>query len=207
MTSPLRQRQRRAVERQISAAALTKFETNGVQATTLDDIAREAEVSVRTVLRYFPRKEDTALLAHHELRRALQAAVDEAGVAEAPLRTVLDAYRGVLARFDEEDSHVLSALERVDTIKRTEPLLLQAGLRVDAEQTAWLMDVLRERGGLDDLSAALVAETVGVLFRQTLQYWADHNDGDDAGTTLMGSFRVVASAYLRVGERLGLGEL
>ncbi len=208
MTSPLRQRQRRAIERQISAAALTLFEEKGVQPTTLDEIAREAEVSVRTVLRYFPRKEDTALLAHYELKRALQQAVDEdERIASDPLVAVLDAYVRVLARFDEDGAAVMSALERVDVIKRTDPQLLQAGLRIDAEQTLWLAEVLRERGSLDVLDAALAAETIGVLFRQTLQYWTDRHRDGDTGVSLVGSLRAVGAAYDRVGTLMALGTL
>lgn len=189
----LRQRQREVAEEAISAAALTLFEDRGVQATSVEDIAKAADLSERTVFRYFPRKEDTALLAHARLRRALQRAVDDTRLESAPLERIRAAYADVLARFDESDHGVLSALERVDRLKGREPLLLQAGLRVDAEQSAWLAGTLTDRAGLDPLRARLISEAVGLLFRQSMQYWADEHR-HFTGLTLAASFDHVTDA-------------
>ncbi|MFU8945365.1 TetR/AcrR family transcriptional regulator [Mycetocola zhadangensis] len=202
MTSPLQQRRRRDAEREITEAALTLFEERGVQATTVEDIANAADISVRTVFRYFGRKEDTALVAHAEMRRALRDAVTAAGLERDPLLRIERAYVGVLQEFDEAGSFVLTALERVDRLKHSEPMLLQAGLRVDAEQCAWLAEQLTENAMLEPLQAALLAETMSLLFRQALQYWADHHHSPDGGPTLVESFTAVGMEFSRLGSVL-----
>lgn len=194
MTSALRSRRRRATEQEIAEAAVALFESQGVQETSAEQIARSAEVSVRTLFRYFPRKEDAALVAHAELRAALRDAVDALDLTEHPFVRVRRAYARVLADFDEAGSKVSSILLRVHRLRNSEPLLVQAGLRVDAEHTAWLVDRLIEQAGIDALEARLFAESAGVLFRQTMQFWADHHGQPDAPTVLE-SLAVVSRAW------------
>jgi AcrR family transcriptional regulator len=56
-TSP-RSRRRERLMREIQGAALALFEAHGYDSTTVDDVAQAADVSVRTVFRHFPSKED-----------------------------------------------------------------------------------------------------------------------------------------------------
>ncbi len=54
----LRERTRRAVQREITEAAERLFLERGYDTTTIADIAAEAGMSARSVFRYFPTKED-----------------------------------------------------------------------------------------------------------------------------------------------------
>jgi AcrR family transcriptional regulator len=54
----LRERTRRAVQRDIAEAALQLFVSRGYDATTIDDIAAAVGMSQRSVFRYFATKED-----------------------------------------------------------------------------------------------------------------------------------------------------
>lgn len=61
MMSPqpsLRERTRRAVQKEIADAALGLFASRGYEATTIDDIAAAVGVSQRSVFRYFATKEE-----------------------------------------------------------------------------------------------------------------------------------------------------
>ncbi|HEY2227697.1 MAG TPA: helix-turn-helix domain-containing protein, partial [Xanthobacteraceae bacterium] len=55
---PLRERTRRAVQNEISDAAIALFIERGYEATTIDDIAAAVGVSQRSVFRYFLTKEE-----------------------------------------------------------------------------------------------------------------------------------------------------
>ncbi|HEX3514388.1 MAG TPA: TetR/AcrR family transcriptional regulator [Trebonia sp.] len=55
---PLRERTRRAVQKEISDAGIALFVERGYEATTIDDIAAAVGVSQRSVFRYFPTKEE-----------------------------------------------------------------------------------------------------------------------------------------------------
>jgi len=57
----LRERKKAKTRTAIQAAALTLFERQGYQATTVEQIAELAEVSQSTFFRYFPTKEDVVL--------------------------------------------------------------------------------------------------------------------------------------------------
>ena len=57
----LRERKKARTRAAIQAAALDLFERQGYHATTVDQIAAQAEVSQATFFRYFPTKEDVVL--------------------------------------------------------------------------------------------------------------------------------------------------
>ncbi|MET0422261.1 MAG: TetR/AcrR family transcriptional regulator [Actinoplanes sp.] len=58
MNPNLRERTRRAVQREIGVAALALFVERGYEATTIDDIAAAVGMSQRSVFRYFATKEE-----------------------------------------------------------------------------------------------------------------------------------------------------
>ncbi len=195
MEHSLRTRRRRATEREIAAAALDLFESRGVRDTRVSDIVAVARVSERTFFRYFARKEDCVLVAHTELRDALRQEIDALDLDAEGIVGAYRRFQRALRGFDLDATDLSGILLRVDRLKRTEPGLLQAGLRVDAEQSAWLCDVLVQHG-VDVLEARLFAEEIGLLFRQTLQHWVD--EGGSARSTLASSAEAVERAWTQV---------
>lgn len=73
----LRERTRRAVHAEITATAMRLFAENGFEATTVDQIAREAGISRRSFFHYFGSKEDLVLgdtvALGERVREALEA--------------------------------------------------------------------------------------------------------------------------------------
>jgi AcrR family transcriptional regulator len=74
---PLRERKKLKTHRALADAALRLFTQNGFDATTLDEVAEEAEVSKSTFFRFFPAKEAAAIEAETELWTAYLAALSE----------------------------------------------------------------------------------------------------------------------------------
>ena len=64
---PLRERKKLHTRRALAEAALRLFSEKGFDATTLDELAEEAEISKSTFFRFFPAKEAAAIEAEHEV--------------------------------------------------------------------------------------------------------------------------------------------
>ncbi len=84
---PLRERQAEAIRASILAALIARLEHQALDDISMDELARDAGVSRRTLYRYFPS------------RAALLAAAEEVIVARLGLRMAIDGPDGISARF------------------------------------------------------------------------------------------------------------
>src|SRR5215470_17221281 len=102
---PLRERKKLRTRRALAGAALCLFTEKGFDATTLEDLAEEAEVSRSTFFRFFPAKEAAAIEAEAELWAAYLAALagrDLSGPVLSELhRTLAAAAAGLDPGWDE----------------------------------------------------------------------------------------------------------
>jgi len=92
----LRARKKARTRDEIVEAALALFEQKGFDATTIDDVAAAAEVSPRTVFRYFTSKEDLVFLGQDEENRQVASLVKSAPRNLNPIDAVMQATRAVL---------------------------------------------------------------------------------------------------------------
>lgn len=102
----LRARKRRETGARIARAALTLFQKQGYDATTLEAVAAAADVSPRTLYHYFASKDE--LLRHWNgsggFLVALGPAIVASGTALDPLATVRAAMRDLIPQFETRQS-------------------------------------------------------------------------------------------------------
>jgi AcrR family transcriptional regulator len=86
-----RQQKKLATRAALNQAALTLFASNGYERTTVDDLCREANVSLRTFFRYFESKDDVLFARQMDIGPFL-AALGQVGTDVPPFAAIGHAY-------------------------------------------------------------------------------------------------------------------
>ncbi len=177
-TPGLRERRRASTRRSLEDAALRLFARDGFDATTVEAIAAEADVSPRTFFRHYATKDEVL----NPERRARQARLREA-VAAAPaglddLDTAVTALVAVAE--DLRADRAILLLQRQAVI--TSPVLRGRTYDVLLSWQQTLAVALAERRGVahDDLDAlSVAAATIGV-WQAAVGRWLDTPDPEES---------------------------
>ena len=164
-----RARRRAAIER----AALKLFAQRGYEATTIADIAADADVAPRTVPLYFPAKLDLALAYSDDAARRMIALLEESGEDEPLVEALMRFVKHELF----EESEIL-ALQRAMLETNIALRGLRSAVGTEANQTAKIKlarDVGRD---VDDVVVTLVGAAVEGVIRALLELDPDGHDLD-----------------------------
>ncbi|MDL5199851.1 TetR/AcrR family transcriptional regulator [Streptomyces sp. ALI-76-A] len=168
---PLTEERRAEIRREIARAAVDLFVTQGVAATTGEQIGQAVGVSARTVWRYFPSKESC-------VRPLFSAGIDviaaclRAWVPGRPLERLFDEQLTKAHGFaDGPDGATVRALVR---LTRTEPGLRAVWLQTYDEAEPAFARALAERAGLpaDDLRPTIRAAMFNAALRAAVEHYA-----------------------------------
>ncbi len=174
----------------LEQAALELYLQQGFDETTVAEIAARAGLTERTFFRHFADKREV-LFRGRELADALEAAIDDAPVAAAPLDTVAAALESVSDFFAERRPH---ARQRQAVISAN-PSLQERELIKLASLATSMAAALRRRG-VAEPAASLVAEAGVAIFKVAFERWLT----DAAGHSLAEHIRE-ALAELKAATR------
>lgn len=154
---PLRERKKLRTRRTLADTALRLFAEKGFDATTIDELADQAEVSKTTFFRFFPAKEAVAIEAEAELWTAYLSALAERPLAGTVLAGLHDTLVAAATGLDASWDQRFLATRRLIA---GEPALLAYVQHYRATVQGQVADRLAARLGLDpdDLRLHILAE-------------------------------------------------
>jgi AcrR family transcriptional regulator len=168
----LRERKKRETRELIAQTARRLFRERGFDAVTVDEVARAAGVSRKTVFNYFPAKEDLFFSGLELFEAELVDAVRTRGAGESIL--------AAFTRFVTERSGLLAAEgpgagERLYTLNRVvadSPALMAREQRIHAAYTDALAGVIAEetRASADDIGPWIAANAMMGLHRALIAH-------------------------------------
>ena len=183
---PLRERKKLRTRRALADAALRMFTENGLDATTLEELADEADVSKSTFFRFFPAKEAAAIEAEAELWSAYQAALADRELSGAILDELHQTLAAAVTSLDPGWDERFLATRRLIA---AEPALLRyvehhrAGIKT--EVIACLAGKLQLDP--DDLRLHVLAELATTAWSLSGRHWVRHG-GHGGRTALLKRF-------------------
>ncbi|MER8182142.1 TetR family transcriptional regulator [Kitasatospora sp. NPDC094015] len=200
----LTERRKAATQQEIALAAARLFARDGAEATTAEDIAREAGVSLRTFYRYFRTKEDAVapLLAD-----GVRQWIDVLSAEPAGPATPEALERSARAAFAPTEHRPAEALEWTRGLLRVmagDPGLQAVWHRVHHESELALAPVLADLAGpdADPLEIRLAAAAANTGMRLAVETWAATDDP----TTLVPDLAARCVGELTRGLRLWSGD-
>jgi AcrR family transcriptional regulator len=185
----LRARKRERTRLSIEDAALELFAEQGYEATTVEQIAARAEVSVGTFFRYFPSKGEALFVERKNQIPALQRAIVERPAHEDDFEAVRRALQFEwVAKIDPE--RIVRQTQAIDRSHVLTGLSFQIGVR-------WreaISDALAERNRLDgpDGHCRLVAGTALSVYGNAVLSWMMAGSTDDLGRVVDETFGLMA---------------
>lgn len=164
-----RERKKLATRAAVSAAALRLAVRHGVEHVTVERIATEADIALRTFFNHFPSKEDAILAASAAGADALVAEFRSRPRDESVFGALREAVLVVMDRTDAAGRDHLAALRLI----RTAPSLVPHQLAVLARQETALAAAIADRVGVgvSPVYPALCAAAALAALRVTLDRW------------------------------------
>ena len=186
LAAQLRLKRSEMMVSEVEAAALRMFDTTGFDQVTVNDIASEAGISVRTFYRYFPTKEDVLQVQIDRRSQALRTALSERPGDEPALRSLRLALARVVSTEDP------ASLRRWITVIATTPSVVKGvigGIQLKSQRVT--AEFLGARFGMpsDGLVPTMLAAAVGGVIQAAHVHWFVH--GGNLSTTIAQGLEVL----------------
>lgn len=168
----LREDKKDRTRTQLLEAGLDLIHKRGFEETTVADIAAVVNVSPRTLLRYFPTKEDVIVSWVQDGMTIIREELQERLKSEPPVVALLASARAMLAAFDEKSRFFLS----IETAIRSNRSISARKEQMIAELIDEVAHILASPDRpfpLPDVVAYTIAGTVFALIRASISSWVE----------------------------------
>jgi AcrR family transcriptional regulator len=193
----LRERKKELTRDAIEQAALRLFDERGFDQTSIDDIARDAMVSPRTVRRYYGSKEEIVFARPQEILGQIEDLLRGRPEDETLLASIQAVTTQIATGF--EDTQQWAIRRRLsDTVPAMAAFYLQTLFTMEDDLRGFVGT--RLGGGPDTPIARLVAATTVAVFRVSVEMWLE-SDGRTLSEILPDNLQRVIPPILRATAR------
>ncbi|MQY29917.1 TetR/AcrR family transcriptional regulator [Nocardia aurantia] len=167
----LRERKKEQTRRRIIEVALQLCDSQGFEATTVEQIADAADVSPRTVNRYFELKEDIVLAPTEDWGRRVAAELRNQPITGNELLALRDAHLAVAELSTTDEALPFAWFQQMQRIMRASAAVRSRSMDFVDTKTAELNAAIGERLGLDaeSLTVRLIAATWHAIIRTGME--------------------------------------
>ncbi len=172
-----RERKKQATRAALGEAALRLSLLHGVENVTVEQIADEADIALRTFFNYFSSKEEAVMATLSAAAQELIAQFRARPRTESVLRAFREAVLVVMSQSDVAGRDFVPALQLI----RSTPTLVPQQLAVLAAQEKALAEAISERVGppAEDVYPRLCAAAVLTALRVVLDVWLQQDQRPD----------------------------
>nr|WP_305123414.1 TetR/AcrR family transcriptional regulator [Roseomonas sp. GC11] len=160
------------------AAALELFEKQGFAETTIHQIADAVDVSARTLLRYFPTKEDVVVSWVEEGMSVFLSSFADRPASEPAHVSLLASARAMLAHYQSQAEFYLT----IERAIASSPAIRARKLEMSARLAEEVTELLRQRRGTaggGDWQVLLYPALVFAMLRAVIGRWVAENGDRD----------------------------
>jgi AcrR family transcriptional regulator len=168
----LREDKKDRTRTQLLEAGLDLIHQRGFEETTIADIAAAVSVSPRTLLRYFPTKEDVLVSWVQDGMTIIREELSERLKSEPPVAALLASARAMLVAFDEKSRFFLS----IETAIRSNRSISARKEQMIAELIDEIAHILASPdrpSPLPDVAAYTISGTAFALIRASISSWVE----------------------------------
>ena len=183
-----------ADKRHIAQVALELFEQKGFDAVTMEEVAKAASVSRRTLFRHFPSKSDLVWAGTDDILGVLRSLAAPLEGRNVGLASIVDEmFVPILVTLDDPAAEDL-ARRRLRLVAGAPTLLNHHTLQ---EIERLIAAIVASSALPKDTPAPLVARSLVAATFAALQWWAEHGRGMRALDTTLGAWKAIAIALDR----------
>src|SRR4051794_85754 len=196
MATGLRERKKQQTRELLAETARRLFTERGFERVSVAEIAREADVSEKTVFNYFPTKEDLVYWRLSTFEEELLETIRARAAGESVLAAFgrfVRAPRGLLASGDAEARERLAALSRMIA---SSPALLAREEQIFAGYTDSLAALVAEETGASGIEPWVVANAMMGVHRALVSFARDRVVAGAASPGLARAVRAEADRAL-----------
>ncbi|WP_327289024.1 TetR/AcrR family transcriptional regulator [Streptomyces sp. NBC_01198] len=186
----LRERKKVRTRQAIRAAAYRLFAEHGYDATPVDRIAAEADVSPSTVFRYFPTKEDIVLTDEYDDAMADMLRLRPAG--EPPLVSVRMVMHESLSGILGDPGQRAEMVQREELVRDVPAIRARAHESMSATGRL-LGGIIADRTGrpADALEVRVFTAAVFAVLHEATMFWVEKAREEDLLTLIDRSLRIL----------------